>query len=113
MRHSRGVVYQLYFSHVFVEFEGPLQQPGQVVPMFTWRVGSSGATYAKSCEEAVAAIERELLAIKSAIPDRPTLGPRYCKAHGGYGFTSDCVACSANETVGHPEYTPPAPERKP
>lgn len=45
--------------------------------------------------DAVAAIERELLAIRSTIPEpKPTGGPRHCLAYGGYGFDSDCVACA-------------------
>lgn len=42
------------------------------------------------------AIERELLAIRAAIPQpKPIGGPRHCLEHGGYGFTSDCLACAA------------------
>lgn len=68
MNHSHSSVYTVYFSRVFVELEGPLCDGGRSCQMFTWRVGSSGATYAKTEAEAIAAIERELLAIRAAIP---------------------------------------------
>lgn len=37
---------------------------------------------------------------------------RYCKQHGGRALEQDCVACSANESVGHPTW-PPAKEQDP
>lgn len=50
--------------------------------------------------EALAALERALSTIRAAIPDpKPAGGPRHCRAHGGYGFTSDCVTCAANASI--------------
>ncbi len=40
---------------------------------------------------------------------------RFCKQHGGRALEQDCLACSANESVGHPAWPPakPAPVAPP